>query len=107
MECVSEDCKFETLCAEGSKVDVLNKHAESPLHLAIRMMHDDVAQLLVNCGTVCSLLYACLALFALIFSSAAVTAKFQDVGVVMNVVRTIYRRLETATHSHPLSSPAV
>jgi len=35
---------------EGSKVDVLNKNAESPLHLAIRMMHADVAQLLVNHG---------------------------------------------------------
>jgi len=31
-------------------VDVLNKHAESPLHLAIRMMHPDIVQLLVNYG---------------------------------------------------------
>ena len=35
---------------EGSKVDVLNKNAESPLHLAIRMMHADVVELLVNHG---------------------------------------------------------
>jgi len=35
---------------EGSKVDVLNKNAESPLHLAIRMMHADIVQLLVNHG---------------------------------------------------------
>jgi len=35
---------------EGSKVDVLNKHAESPLHLAIRMMHADIVQLLVDYG---------------------------------------------------------
>jgi len=35
---------------EGSKVDVLNKNAESPLHLAIRMMHADIVHLLVNHG---------------------------------------------------------
>ena len=36
--------------SEGSKVDVLNKNAESPLHLAIRMMHADIVQLLVSYG---------------------------------------------------------
>ena len=36
---------------KGSKVDVLNKNAESPLHLAVRMMHADIVQLLVSHGT--------------------------------------------------------
>jgi len=35
---------------EGSKVNVLNKHAESPLHLAIRMMHAEIVHLLVTYG---------------------------------------------------------
>ena len=40
---------WDAVCV-GSKVDVLNKNAESPLHLAIRMMHADIVQLLVNYG---------------------------------------------------------
>jgi len=49
---------------EGSKVDVLNKNAESPLHLAIRMMHADIVELLVNYGELLNV-HCCLCLYPL------------------------------------------
>jgi len=34
----------------GSKIDVMNKNGDSPLHLAVRMHHTNIVQLLVAFG---------------------------------------------------------